>query len=357
MFTDILGGVSAVLTIVKVHNYDISTAQRDAMRREIERRRARSFTSAAGSSLLISARRPQRRSSPRRRRTSARRDESEHSHTNQLPALGETSSPIFSKLPLRKRCGRRQRCMATTSTRPQASRSTTSMSALRASCYTASLSDHNTQHLTMTPRPPARRSARPVPQWVAAHPVVRDNVRQRLEHIPSGLLPADQWRRTKQAIAVVAQTTLRAGLNARPTCPAQKLTALMQLSRSITRGGARTTRRAVRSLPMLSSTVEVNDDDDDRIIITDAVKLGEAAASIVCATSRLSDSFCDARPPGGGSASTRPQAHAQRAKLCPPFQRRIALAGIEIDEVDDDKSGRYEDDGVTARRPLLSTTY
>lgn len=190
-----------------------------------------------------------------------------------------------------------------------------------------------------------------MPQWVPAHLIYHSDVSKRLDAIPDGLHPADAWRRTKQAMTAAAQTTLRAALAAKPKCPAQGLTVLMQLSRAIARGDGRMARLAIRSLPQFAEAVSVTGDCD--VAIVDARLLDSAATAIVRVAHLAPTDLCDARqsPLGGGTAPIRHRAQHQWAQLWLPFGRRSAIAEVLLPDkpsrgID---STRNDDSGDDAR--------
>lgn len=181
--------------------------------------------------------------------------------------------------------------------------------------HTTTLSDHVAQSVAIAPRAPTRRASLPVPQRVPSHPIYQSDVTKRIDAIPSGLHPADAWRRTRQAMTATARTTLRAALAAKPMCPAQSLTAFMQLSRAIAHGDGRMGRLAIRALPQLADAIAITGDCD--IAVVNPQLPDTAATTMVRAAHLAPTDLRDARqsPLGGGTAPTRHRAQQQWTQL------------------------------------------
>lgn len=181
--------------------------------------------------------------------------------------------------------------------------------------------------MNISPRPTPLVSARPIPAWIPPHPIFIQEVQRRLALIPHSLHPYDECRRTKQAIRASSKVTLRAALRLRPTCPAQKLTTAMQLSRGLARADSQVVKRAIASLPQFAEAVSV---DSTGICIHNHTKLDSITASIVREGAAAPRHLLDPHlpKPESNTADGRHQAHERWKKLWVPFGKRVALTAI-----------------------------
>lgn len=154
-----------------------------------------------------------------------------------------------------------------------------------------------------------------------------EETKKRLDRLPTKLHPYDEWRRTKQAMREASRTTLHAALHRRPTCPAQRLTALIQLSAGRARADSLAVRGSMRSLLELTEAIRVGARGTH---IFDHTRLDASSADIVRAAAKVSTELLDGRHPRHDKPNPdgRRRAHERWKNMWLPFGRRVALIAI-----------------------------
>lgn len=180
-----------VLTIVNGHNHDISMEQRAATRRGVERRRTQSLIGVVGASLWVVAGDHNAAAAdtqtahicPTGRARIQPRAQADNAWRNVFSNVLEVASSDVTRMTTQvhedceyETIGITTDYLYISTPRLLVPQYNFTIRNTRQTQSTASLSDHIAQRLTMTLKPPARRSARQVPQWVAAHPIFRGNV-------------------------------------------------------------------------------------------------------------------------------------------------------------------------------------
>lgn len=220
-------------------------------------------------------------------------------------------------------------------------------SVLSATKARAELNDHAPLMLTITPKPAHPREARPVPKWVAAHPIFARLAYQRLRDATSDdIHPNDGLRRAKQALHNMARETIGRCTNRRPEDPQQALGLLMQLPRALARNDTKLGKRVLQALPNFKDAVSFDHAAEPRTL--DAAALHTQAMTIVARAAKPDDD-ATAQHKRPARTNVRHEHRRRWESLWLPSAHRVTLAGVaeDTDTDADDEDRQVFDDATT----------